>query len=154
MGFAQVNTPEIPSAFWVRWLVVVTLGVMVFGLALVVAPGLAREGFSLLVYGDRQQIATFGTMAAQYIGLVHAVLGAVMFGWGIALLLVVRGPFARGAREGWQIVAVSVAAWFIPDTAFSFWSGFWQNAVLNLVFIFLFAIPLAATYQDFRHSPT
>lgn len=152
MGLALVNTPNIPSAFWVRWLVVVTLGVMVFGLALVVAPGLAREGFSLLVYGDRQQIATFGSMAAQYIGLVHAVLGAVMFGWGLALLLVVRGLFARGAREGWQIVAVSVAAWFVPDTTFSLWSGFWQNAVLNVIFIVLFAIPLAATYPEFHRS--
>lgn len=152
MGFAPVNTPKIPSAFWVRWLVVVTLGVMVFGLLLVVAPGLAREGFSLLIYGDGQQIATFGSRATQYIGLVHAVLGAVMFGWGVALLLVVRGLFARGTREGWQIVAVSVAAWFVPDTTFSLWSGFWQNAVLNLVFITLFAIPLAATYQGFHRS--
>jgi uncharacterized membrane protein YhaH (DUF805 family) len=152
MGFAPVNTPNIPSAFWVRWLVVVTVGVMVFGILLVLAPGLAREGFSLLVYGDRQQIATFGSGAAHYIGLVHAVLGAVMFGWGLALLLVVRGLFARGAREGWQIVVVSVAAWFVPDTTFSLWSGFWQNAVLNLVFIILFAIPLTATYQDFRRS--
>lgn len=147
-----MNAPNTPSAFWVRWLVVVTLGVMVFGILLVVAPGLAREGFSLLVYGDGQQIATFGSMAAQYIGLVHAVLGAVMFGWGLALLLVVRGLFARGAREGWQIVTVSVAAWFVPDTTFSLWSGFWQNAVLNLVFIVLFAIPLAATYRVFHRS--
>jgi len=152
MGFAPVSTPNIPSAFWVRWLVVVTLGVMVFGLMLVLAPGLAREGFSLLVYGDGQQIATFGARAAEYIGLVHAVLGAVMFGWGIALLVVVRGLFARGAREGWQIVTVSVAAWFVPDTTFSLWSGFWQNAVLNLVFIVLFAIPLAATYRVFHRS--
>jgi hypothetical protein len=73
-----------------------------------------------------------------------------MFGWGLALLLVVRGPFARGAREGWLIVAVSVAAWFVPDTAFSMWAGFWQNAVLNVVFLALFAAPLAATYGAFH----
>lgn len=128
----------------------VAVGVMVFGLVLVVAPGFARQGFSLLVYGDPQRIATFGAEAAQYIALVHAVLGAVMFGWGLALLLVVRGPFARGAREGWQIIAVSVAAWFVPDTAFSILSGFWQNAVLNFVFMVLFAVPLAATYRTFH----
>lgn len=139
-----------PSAFWLRWLLTVTFGVMVFGLSLVVAPGFAREGFSLLVYGDTQKIAAFGAEAVAYISLVHAVLGAVMFGWGVALWLVVRGPFARGARDGWQIVAVSVAAWFVPDTAFSLWSGFWQNAVLNLVFVVLFAVPLAATFRAFR----
>ena len=104
----------------------------------------------MLVYSDADRIAAFGPEAVAYIALVHAVLGAVMFGWGVALLLIVRGLFARGAIEGWQIVAVSVAAWFVPDTAFSLWSGFWQNALLNVVFIILFAVPLAATYRAFH----
>jgi hypothetical protein len=130
----------------------VTIGVMVFGLLLVLAPGVAREGFSLLFYADTKRVAAFGPQAAAYIELVQAVLGAVMFGWGLALLLVVLRLFARGAREGWQIITVSIVAWFIPDTAFSLWSGFWQNAVLNLVFLVLFATPLAATYRTF-HKP-
>ena len=41
-------------------------------------------------------------------------------------------------------------AWFIPDTAFSMYSGFWQNAALNPVFVVMFAIPLAATYKVFH----
>jgi len=130
----------------------VTIGVMVFGLLLILAPGFAREGFSLLLYSDTRHIAAFGAEAEEYIVLVHAVLGAVMFGWGLAMLLIVRGLFARGAPEGWQIIAVSVAAWFIPDTTFSVWSGFWQNAVLNLAFFLLFVAPLAATYRAF-HEP-
>jgi len=141
-----------PPSFWSRWLLAVTIGVMVFGLTLVLAPGLAREGFSFLVYANTERIAAFGDDAVEYVALVHAVLGAVMFGWGAALLLVARGLFARGVREGWQIVAVSVVAWFIPDTAFSLWSGFWQNAVLNLVFIALFAAPLSATYRVFHEA--
>ncbi len=110
-----------------------------------------RRRFARIAFPGR--IATFGTEAVAYISLVHAVLGAVMFGWGLALLFVVRGPFALGAKEGWRIVALSVAAWFIPDTAFSLWSGFWQNAVLNAVFLALFATPLAATYRVFHRPP-
>ena len=125
---------------------------MAVGLVLVLAPGLTRQGFSLLVYADTERITAFGPDAVAYIALVHAVLGSVMFGWGLALLFVVRGLFSRGAREGWQIVAVSVAAWFVPDTAFSLWSGFWQNALLNLAFIILFALPLAATYPIFHEK--
>jgi len=143
---------ETPSTFWLRWLLAVTLGVMAVGLVLVLAPGLTRQGFSLLVYADTERITAFGPDAVAYIALVHAVLGSVMFGWGLALLFVVRGLFSRGAREGWQIVAVSVAAWFVPDTAFSLWSGFWQNALLNLAFIILFALPLAATYPIFHEK--
>lgn len=46
---------------------------------------------------------------------------------------------------GWNLIALSVAAWFVPDTSYSLLSGFWQNAVLNTVFAGLFAIPLWAT---------
>ncbi len=75
-----------------------------------------------------------------------------MVGWGTALVLVVRGPFASGAAIGWRIIAVSVTAWFVLDTAYSLWSGFWQNAVLNVVFLVLFAVPLAATYNSQRET--
>ncbi len=147
-----MHTREIVSTFWFRWILAVTLGVMVFGLALVLAPHLTQQGFSLLVYADTERTATFGADAVAYVSLVHAVLGSVMFGWGVALLFVLRGMFASGIREGWQIIAVSVAAWFIPDTIFSLWSGFWQNALLNGAFIMLFAIPLAATYHAFHEE--
>jgi hypothetical protein len=147
-----MQTPSNPSTFWSSWLLTVIIGVLVFGLVLVLAPGLARQGFALLVYADPDRIATFGAEAVAYISLVHAVLGAVMFGWGVALLLVVRRLFVRGAREGWQIVALSVAAWFVPDTVLSLWSGYWPNAVLNVVFIILFAAPLVATYRAFHEK--
>jgi hypothetical protein len=137
------------ARFWQRWLIAVTLGVALFGLTLVIAPALGRQVFGLLIYRSPSGIAELGGSATPYISLVHGVLGAVMFGWAAALLLVVLGPFRRGAREGWTIIAVSVAAWFVPDTIFSLWTGFWPNAVLNLVFAALFAIPLAATRRSF-----
>jgi hypothetical protein len=145
-----VKTDRTPITFWYRWLVVVTAGMMAFGLFLVVAPGLTRQGFSLMVYGDADRIGGFGGKAADYIELVHAVMGAVMVGWGTAMLLVLRGPFRRDLREGWTILAVSLTAWFVPDTIASLASGFWQNAVLNAVFAVLYAIPLAATFRRAR----
>jgi hypothetical protein len=139
-----------PPSFWTRWLLVASLGVMAFGLVLVVAPGLALRGFSLLVYVDPDRIASFGPEAARHVSLVHAVLGGVMVGWGMALALLVREFFAAGHRAGWNVVAWSVGAWFIPDTAYSLASGYWQNAALNVVFVVLFAVPLAATRKHFR----
>lgn len=132
------------------WLRLASLAVAVFGGVVVLAPELARQGFSLLVYADRQRIGLFGAQAGAYIALVHAVLGSVMVGWGLALWLVVRGPFAHGARHAWTTVALSVGAWFVPDTAFSLWSGFWQNALLNLGFATAFVFPLAATWRNFH----
>lgn len=133
-----------PSRFWTTWLLAVTAGVVVFGLALVVAPTIARQGFSLLVYASPDRIDGFGQESVSYISLTHAVIGAVMAGWGSALFYVTRTLFPTGSRIAWNVVALSVAVWFVPDTSFSLLSGYWQNAILNTVFLALFALPLWA----------
>jgi hypothetical protein len=121
------------------------MGLAEFGLALVLAPGIARQGFSLLLYADAQRIASFGAKTKAHMGLVHAVLGAEPFGWAVAMHLTVRGPFARGERGVWVCLALSIAAWFVLDTAYSLWSGVWPNAVRHAIVLGLFAVPLAAT---------
>lgn len=133
-----------PPRFWAVWLVLASLGVAVFGLVLVLAPALARRGFSLLVYLDPQRVDGFGPEAVRYVELSHAVIGGVMIGWGVALAALSARLVSRGSRFDWNLVAGSLLAWFVPDTLFSIWSGFWQNAVLNLTFATLFALPLAA----------
>ena len=128
-----------------RWLLVVSAGVVVFGLLLVLAPSLTRQGFSLLVYASQNQIDSFGAEQVRYVSLAHAVIGGVMIGWGVALFYVTNALLASGNPVGWNIIALSVVAWFVPDTSYSLISGFWQNAVLNTGFLTLFAIPLWAT---------
>lgn len=140
--------------FWWRLLVAVTAGLMLFGLVLVVMPGIALQGFSLLIYASAAHLTTFGPEAAAYIRLVHAVLGAVMFGWGVVLMFLALGPVRRGSKDAWHMFAISLTAWFIPDTAYSLLSGFWQNAVLNAGFALLFAIPLIALRPFAKHERT
>ena len=132
--------------FWWLWLVVVSAGVVRGGLVMVLASGLTRRLFSLLVFASSETIGGFGALPARYVALAHGVLGAVMVGWGVVLLFVVLGPFRRGSREAWLTVAVSLAAWFVCDTILSLATGFWQNAALNVVVAILFAVPLGATW--------
>lgn len=113
-----------PASFWVRWLTMSACGIMVLGVGMVLAPGLTRQAFGLLLYADSHRVTEFDPDAFLYISLLHGVLGAVMLGWGTALLLVIRGSFLRGSRESWNILAISVLAWFVPDTVFSLWMGF------------------------------
>jgi hypothetical protein len=108
---------------------------------------MARQGFSLLVYFSASRLDTFGTEQVRYVSLAHAIIGGVMVGWGIALLLVTRELIAKGSRLGWNLIAISLGAWFIPDTTYSLLSGYWQNAVLNIVFLALFATPLWAIHH-------
>ncbi len=143
----MVNTMRTIGTFWVIWLSIASLGIVVFGLLLVLAPTLATQGFSLLLYAQPAHIEGFGKEAVEYIQLTHAVLGAVMSGWGLMLLAFVRSMFARDVPGAWFIIAASMSVWFVPDTLFSLWSGFWQNAVLNTIFAILFAVPLFNTYR-------
>ncbi|MGD8977997.1 MAG: hypothetical protein PVG91_10355, partial [Gammaproteobacteria bacterium] len=134
------------STIWYRWLQVSVGVLMIFGISMVLTPGWILKFFSLMVYGSPGAMETgFSSGANDYIVLVHGVLGTVMFGWGLTMFLVLHGPFRRGEKEGWNMLALPLAAWFIPDTAFSLYTGFWQNAVLNTAFATLFAIPLIAT---------
>lgn len=132
------------KTLWIAWLRVATILMIAFGLLLVIAPGVSSQGFSLMVYSSADRIGEFGADPSDYIELAHAVMGAVMVGWGVALLMVLRGPMQRNLREGAMIYAVSLACWFVPDTVFSLASGFWQNAILNCGFAVLFGIPLVA----------
>jgi len=141
-----------PSSVWINWLLAVAVGVVAFGLVLVLLPSLTRQGFSLLVYASAERIDEFGIEPARYISLAHAVLGGVMVGWGSALFYITRTLLARGSRIAWNLVALSVLAWFIPDTSYSLLSGYWQNALLNTVFLILFAVPLLATRSRLRND--
>lgn len=136
--------------FWWGCLVAAAIAVLLFGLCLVLLPGLTRAALNLMFYASVQGHPSFSPEAHAYLRLVYAVLGAVMIGWAVALLGMLLGPFRRRESIGWSVVACSIAAWFVPDTAVSLWSGFWQNVVFNLMFVAAFGLPLAATRRHFR----
>ncbi len=136
--------------FWWRWLVAADIIVIVFGAAQALLPDLIRQGFSLLVFGSASYVDTFPQDAIRYITLTHAVMGSAMIGWGVSMMYTLLTQFRTGEWTGWVSIAIAMTLWFIPDTAMSILTGFWQNAVLNVGFILLFVIPLAATYRTFR----
>ena len=136
--------------FWWRWLVAADTIVIVFGAAQSLLPNLVRQGFSLMVFGSASYVDTFPQDAIRYITLTHAVMGATMIGWGISMMYTLFTQFRAGEWIGWLSPVVALTLWYIPDTVMSIATGFWQNAVLNTIFLALFAIPLAATYQTFK----
>ena len=68
-----------------------------------------------------------------------SLVGAVMLGWGCAMLAVWR---ACGADVVvWRGLAQAVLIWFVVDSALSVMTGFWLNAVSNTLFVALFLVP-------------
>lgn len=139
-----------PPRLWRLWLQAAVAGVGLFGLACVVLPDAIAAFFNLLVFGRTWLPPEFGTAVVPYLSFVYGVLGAVMLGWAVLMMMVVEGPFRRGERAGWNMIALPLGIWLVVDTTWSLATGYWQNAVLNACFALAFAIPLAATWRHFH----
>ena len=134
-----------PPAFWLNWLKLASLLTALFGLVPVLAPALTRAAFSLLIYASPERLDAQSAAQVQYVSLTHAVMGALMIGLGAAFFYAAKYLVAEGNRHGWNLIALSLGLWFIPDTAYSLVSGFWQNAVLNLLTLGMFVPALWKT---------
>ena len=147
----QLTQPiaRVATTAWLPTLHVACAIVMGFGLALLVAPFKLQPLFSLLYYGSTQRVLAFGPDALDYLAFKDGVIGALCLGWGATLMLVVRGPFARGETQGWSFVAAPIAIWFAAEALSTILSGFWSNFLLIAVFALVFAVPLAATWRGF-----
>jgi hypothetical protein len=118
------------------FLQVMCLGTVVFGAVMFLLPAATRASFAWLVLGGPAAMDTWPAAARDYVTFLHGVLGAVMVGWGVGLLLALRGAGA------WTVVAVSVASWCVPDAVFSMAMGAWPNVALNAAFAVAFALGL------------
>jgi hypothetical protein len=126
---------------WDILVALATVAVGASGLVFVVF-GLATQSlFKTLIYGTAPNPVT-GTEALRYTRFVYGVLGAVMFGWALALWFIVTGPLRQRQRWAWNAVAFSMLGWFLVDSSLSLLSGYGENAILNLAFGVMFAVPL------------
>ncbi|MDP3270600.1 hypothetical protein [Limnobacter sp.] len=144
------NRATSTPTFWINWLTYTAEFTVLFGLLMVLAPGLTQQAFGLLIFQNTEQFAAFDPQATAYIELAHAVMGSVLVGWGALIFMLVRKLNIGDAKQTCNMIAISVLLWYVPDTAFSLYSGFWQNAVLNSGFAVLYAIPLMALRKYYK----
>jgi uncharacterized membrane protein YhaH (DUF805 family) len=138
------------SVFWWRWLLIVTIGVIIFSLGFIFLPDVMQQLFNWMLFSAPN--APFGEATTHYLKFVYGVLGAVIVGWMVTLLAIIMRPFRRGESESWNTITFSIVIWFVVDTTFSLRMGFPQNAIFNTLFFVLFAIPLGATYKQFHRT--
>lgn len=75
--------------------------------------------------------------------LLAAISGGVMVGWGAMLWLVVTRLLPTDPSLAAALVRTSAFAWFVVDSTGSIVAGAPLNAVLNIVFLAAFLLPLA-----------
>lgn len=112
-----------------------------YSLLLVVAGNTAGSIFSWFGFGPD---ATIDTDAVKdYLRLPYMVLGAVMAGWALLMIQIVRGPLREGSPWAWTVMVHSLTLWFVLDTGMSFVLGYPTHALFNIPFVVALGIPLA-----------
>jgi hypothetical protein len=141
-----VLSPARPSV-WDRWLTIAVGAVAAFGLAMIVVRAPIMATFDRLFFGSAESPVPDGP-AADYLAFVYGLTGAVMVGWMVALLPIVRGPLRRREHWAWTTIAASVGTWFVVDSLFSLVTGFAENVASNAGFLLVFAVPLVAMRSE------
>ncbi len=114
---------------------------IVLGLAFVVGRARIVRLFQMAYGGGDLTPST----EADHLILLYGVVGAVMIGWLVLIVMLLRGPVRKGDAWAWKAVVVSAAVWFAIDTVFSLTTVFPRNAIVNLAFGALFAVGLSLT---------
>lgn len=126
--------------FWIRWLEAVLALVLIYSGLLVFAGSVAGSLFSAFGFGPSKAIDTDDVQ--EYLKLPTMVLGAVLAGWTLTLLQLVRGPLRDGSSWVIPLLARSLMLWFALDTGMSLVLGYPTHALFNVSFGLALALPL------------
>ena len=124
----------------ITWLQVVIGVVFVYSLVLVLAGSAAHALFSWFGFGPDPSIDT--EQVQDYLRLPYMVLGAVMAGWTLLMIQLVRGPLRESSRWAWLFMVQSLVLWFVLDTGMSIVLGYPTHALFNIPFAVALGVPL------------
>lgn len=133
-------TTERQCRFWTRWLQVMLVLLLAYALVLVFAGAVAAWLFDALGFGPSAEIASDAVL--DYLRLPFAVLGAVMAGWALQMLLIVRCRERLGTSLTISMIAIPLALWFVLDTGMSIVLGHPAHALFNVPFAAALGLPL------------
>jgi len=140
-----------PSPFWRMWLIAVSIGMVIFGLVMILfiqtAPLSSLTALIDLTFWPTGDVSTG---AAQFQKWVYAAWGATIVGFGVLTTFVTLNAFARGDKWGRDALIAGIASWYLLDTLVSALSAVWPNVILNTVIGLLVAPPLIATWKSFE----
>ena len=130
-----------PAAAWITWLQVVLTLLFVYAITLVFAGSFAGQLFSAWGFGPPASIDT--DAVRDYLRLPFMVLGAVLAGWSLMMIQLVRGPLRDGLDWALPVLIRSLVLWFVLDTGMSLVLGYPMHALFNVPFALALGIPLA-----------
>jgi hypothetical protein len=90
------------------------------------------------------------TAARKFQSWAYSVTLATLAGWSLSLSVLVANAYATRQLWVWWSIAGGVALWFTLDTGRSIYHRVFLNAIGNVAFLVIVAIPLFGTFVDFH----
>ncbi|MEM6461020.1 MAG: hypothetical protein AAF724_03810 [Pseudomonadota bacterium] len=90
---------------------------------------------------------TPGEMTPQA-NVLWAISGGLVAGWGILIWQVVTHVYVSNPSVGRSMILTSVVTWFVLDSAGSVAAGAPMNALFNVGFLALYAVPLLRPVRE------
>jgi hypothetical protein len=137
-------------SFWQRWLLVVSVIVAVFGIALALLSNTPLfDWMNQLINQAIWGTTTLPAEASVFQQWVYAVLGATVAGSGVFVFFIARQPFSQRERWAWNCLVAVLIVWYPIDTLASLYFKVAFNALFNTGLLLLVALPLFFTRKQF-----
>ncbi len=140
--------------FWQKWLFVVGLLVVIFGVLLALF-----NGTPLFDVMHQQVNPVFWEAggpcrdAGAFQQWIYGVLGATVASWGVALAFVAYYPFRKKERWSWNCVMLGLILWYAIDTPLSYYHRVYLNVIFNTILFLAALLPLIFTKKYFNAQP-
>jgi len=135
--------------FFRIWLIVVGVGMAVYGVATALFAGTPLfDGMNKAIDPAFWQTPP-DDATRQFQSWIYSVMGAVMAGWGLTVAILVWQAFSSRQPWVWWSIAAGVGLWFLLDTSQSLRHGVYANAAINAAVLVALAIPMIATAGEF-----
>lgn len=125
-------------------LLLVGFGLLFFLSVFTPVSGLSRLFLDLVIWPfDGQQ-----SLGATETRLMIAISGGLLAGWGVMFWLVTTQVYATNPALGGRIILPGIVTWFVIDSLGSILAGASVNALLNITFLVIFALPVVLRSSD------
>lgn len=147
--------PRLTLRFWSRWIKVLSLFLIAYGLAMVFAPQMMRTPVGGILFDNNEALhsafVSAGEPLSTFLNLLSGLLGTVTTGWAIQMAWIAHKPFQQGETWAWNALTASMTVWSALEFAYKFVEGInGVGLVAHFGLLAAFAVPLLATYRPFH----
>jgi hypothetical protein len=129
--------------FWKNWLIIIGISLIAMGLYV----ALFNSTPAFMLFGNLidqifWQDNTIIDGTRNFKGFMYSFSGTYVLLWGVNFLFISKYALIQGNKWAWMCLAISTIVWFTIMVPFSIYYRVYSNAIGDIIFFILIAIPI------------